>query len=207
MEEDLHALKFTKKEEPKQLALRIAKISMRYKKPLTEQKKAVHIMRLGKAHYADVLCAEERACQRQRSRSCTSKEILECMTSVSGKGKEESLTRTVIASQQMSWHLRTFRKREDSKVTVINVVSQVIKQLNVRSRTPRGPRPTITARNQSVLSVDKKVILRPSAFISLGILDMRSSLPGIRSPRQETKKQATRRYFLPALMICYRGSS
>ena len=32
MEEDLHALKFTKKEEPKQLALRIAKISMRYKK-------------------------------------------------------------------------------------------------------------------------------------------------------------------------------
>ena len=81
MEEDLHALKFTKKEEPKQLALRIAKISMRYKKPLTDKKKAAHIMRLGKAHYADVLCAEERACQRQSSRSCTSKEILECMTS------------------------------------------------------------------------------------------------------------------------------
>ena len=64
MEEDLHALKFTKKEEPKQLALRIAKISMRCKKPLSDLKKASHIMRLGKAHYADVLCAEERACHR-----------------------------------------------------------------------------------------------------------------------------------------------
>merc|ERR1712086_834780 len=40
MEEDLYALKFTKKEEPQQLALRIAKISMRYKKFLTDQKKA-----------------------------------------------------------------------------------------------------------------------------------------------------------------------
>ena len=81
MEEDLHALKFTKKEEPKQLALRIAKISMRYKKPLTDKKKAAHIMRLGKVHYADVLCAPERVYQRQSSRSCTSREILKCMIS------------------------------------------------------------------------------------------------------------------------------
>ena len=62
-EEELHALKFTKKEEPQKLALRIAKISMKYKKKLTDQQKAAHIMRLGKVHYADVLCAKERACR------------------------------------------------------------------------------------------------------------------------------------------------
>ena len=54
---------------------------MKYKKKLTDQQKAAHIMRLGKAHYADVLCAKKRACHRHSKRSCTSKEILECMTS------------------------------------------------------------------------------------------------------------------------------
>ena len=63
MEEDLHALKFTKKEEPKNLALKIAKISMSYKVKLPDSKKATHIMRLGRAHYADVLTAKERACR------------------------------------------------------------------------------------------------------------------------------------------------
>ena len=81
MEEDLHALKLTKKEEPKQLALKITTNSLRYKKRLTDQQKVAHIMRLGKAHYADVLWAKEMACCRQSSRSCISKEILECMTS------------------------------------------------------------------------------------------------------------------------------
>ena len=54
MEEDLHALKFTKKEEPKQLALKIAELSMRYRKPLTDLKKAAH----GTHHEArkSVLC-------------------------------------------------------------------------------------------------------------------------------------------------------
>ena len=55
MEEDLHSLKFTKKEEPKKLALKIAKISLIYKIKLSDTKKAAHIMRLGKSHYADVL--------------------------------------------------------------------------------------------------------------------------------------------------------
>ena len=59
MKEDLHALKFTNKEEPHKLALRIAKNSMKYKKRLSDQHKAAHIMRLGKANYTDVLCAEE----------------------------------------------------------------------------------------------------------------------------------------------------
>ena len=60
MEEDLHALKFTKKEEPQKLALKMAKISMEYKKKLTDQQKAAHIMKLGKAHYADVLFAKKK---------------------------------------------------------------------------------------------------------------------------------------------------
>ena len=80
MEEELHALKFTRKEEPQKLALRIAKNSMKKKKS-TYQQKVAHIMRLGKAHYADVLGTKERACCRHSKRLCTSKEILECMTS------------------------------------------------------------------------------------------------------------------------------
>ena len=48
MEEDLDALKFAKKEKLQKLALRITKISMKYKKTLTDQQKAAHIMRLGK---------------------------------------------------------------------------------------------------------------------------------------------------------------
>ena len=81
MEEELHIIKFTKKEEPQKLALRIAKISMKYKKRLNNQQKVAHIMRLEKAHHADVLCVEERAYRRHSKRSCTSKEILEYMTS------------------------------------------------------------------------------------------------------------------------------
>ena len=53
-EEDLYALKFTKKEEPESLAL---------KSELSDSKEVAHIMRLGKAHYADVLTAKERACR------------------------------------------------------------------------------------------------------------------------------------------------
>ena len=74
MEEDLHTLKFNKKEEPKQLALEIAKHYLRYKKRLTDQQQAAHIMRCGKTHYADM------ACLKHDKRSCTSKEIRECMT-------------------------------------------------------------------------------------------------------------------------------
>ena len=37
MEDKLHALEFTKKEEPQKLALRIAKISMKYNQKLTDQ--------------------------------------------------------------------------------------------------------------------------------------------------------------------------
>ena len=55
-------LKFTRKEEPKNLALNIAKISMRYTVKLPDSKKGAHILRLGKIHYADVLVAKERPC-------------------------------------------------------------------------------------------------------------------------------------------------
>ena len=59
MEEDLNALKSTKKEEPENLALKIAKISMRYKVKLPDNKKEAHITRLEKVPYADVLTAKE----------------------------------------------------------------------------------------------------------------------------------------------------
>ena len=59
MKEDLYALKFTRKEEPENLALKTAKISMRYKVKLPDLKKVAHILRLGKVYYADVLAAEE----------------------------------------------------------------------------------------------------------------------------------------------------
>ena len=61
MEEELHALKFTKKEEPKKTALKMATISMSYKIKLSDSEKAAHIMILGKAHHADVITAKERA--------------------------------------------------------------------------------------------------------------------------------------------------
>ena len=77
MQEDLHALKFTKKEEPKNLALEIAKISMSYKVKLSDSKKVAHIMRLGRVHYADVLTDKEKACCRHDKISCNSKEILQ----------------------------------------------------------------------------------------------------------------------------------
>jgi len=85
---------------------------------------------------------------------------------VRGKCEEESLMRVVMASRQVSWLLRTFRKREDLKETVINTVSQGISKLSARTRIPRDPRPTM-ARNQPVIAVDKKAILRISAFVSL----------------------------------------
>ena len=80
MEEDLHSLKFTKKEEPKKLALKIAKITMRYKVKFSDSKRAAHIVRLGRVHYTYVLTDEERACRRSGKRSCNSKVLLECMT-------------------------------------------------------------------------------------------------------------------------------
>ena len=58
------------------------KISLGYKIKLPDSKKAAHIMRLGNVHYADVLTAKERACPQPKKRSCTSKEVLECMTNV-----------------------------------------------------------------------------------------------------------------------------
>jgi hypothetical protein len=82
MEEDLHVLKFTKKEEPDNLALKIAKISMRYKVKFTGLKKAAHILRLEKIHYADVLATKERVCQRTDQRLCKSKKLLDYMTDV-----------------------------------------------------------------------------------------------------------------------------
>ena len=78
-EQDLHKFKFTKKEDPKNLSLASAKITMRYKVKLPNSKKAAHILRLGKLHYADVLAAKERSCQRTEKRSHTSKELLDCM--------------------------------------------------------------------------------------------------------------------------------
>ena len=63
MEEELQALKFTKIEEPKNIALKIANISMSYKIKLSDSKKAAHIMRLEKVRYADMLAVKERACR------------------------------------------------------------------------------------------------------------------------------------------------
>ena len=80
MEEDLNALKSTKKEEPENLALKIAKISMRYKVKLPDNKKEAHITRLEKVPYADVLTAKERACRRSAKRSCSSIELLDYIT-------------------------------------------------------------------------------------------------------------------------------
>ena len=76
MEEDLHALKVTNKEEPKKLALKIANITMRCKVKMSDSKKVAHIMRLGRVHYADVLTDKEKACCRHDKISCNSKEIL-----------------------------------------------------------------------------------------------------------------------------------
>ena len=100
--------------------------------------------------------------------------------------------RAVLARQQMSWHLQTFRTKEDSKITVINVTSKVTSKLIAGLRILRETRPTrrMKARNQPVLSVDGKVILRPSASVSLRILDMRSSSRGIRPRVEGTKKKA-----------------
>ena len=78
-EQDLHKFKFTKKEDPKNLSLASAKITMRYKVKLPNSKKAAHILRLGKLHYADVLAAKERSCRLNDQRLCTIKELLECM--------------------------------------------------------------------------------------------------------------------------------
>ena len=79
-EEDPDALQFTKKEEPKNLTLKITYNSMRYKVKLPDSKKAAHIMRLGKVQYADVLTAKESACCRHDKRSCNSKELLDTTT-------------------------------------------------------------------------------------------------------------------------------
>ena len=61
MEEKLHALRFTKREEPQNMTLKISNISMRYKGKVSDSKEVGHLMRLGKVHYADVLTAKERA--------------------------------------------------------------------------------------------------------------------------------------------------
>ena len=159
--------------------LRIAKISMRYKKKLTDKQKAAHIIRLRKAHYADVLCAKERVCHRHSTRSCTSKEILECMTSAwkmrGGIPNEGSNAR-----QQMNWLLRTSRlkTREDLKVSVINVARKVTRQL-IAGPSSRIVVTRLTLQEATIkrlaLSADGKVIPRPSATVSLGTQDMRSS--------------------------------
>jgi hypothetical protein len=82
MEEDLYARKFRKKEEPENLALKIAKISMRYTVKLPDTKKMAYILRLGKVCHAGVLSAKERACCRSDKRSCNSKALLVYMTNV-----------------------------------------------------------------------------------------------------------------------------
>ena len=76
----LIAVKFTKKEEPKNMVLKIVKITMRYNVKLPNSKKAAHILRGGKLQYAEVLAVNERSCQQNDQRSCTSKELLECMS-------------------------------------------------------------------------------------------------------------------------------
>ena len=76
--------------------------------------------------------------------------------------------RAVLARQQMSWHLQTFRTKEDSKITVINVTSKVTSKLIAGSRILMGTRSNhLVARNPPVLSVIGKDILRPSATVSL----------------------------------------
>ena len=67
MEEDLHKLKFKKKEEPNNCSLAIAEITMRIKQKLPDSKKTAHILRIGKFHYADVLAANEGPVDKLRS--------------------------------------------------------------------------------------------------------------------------------------------
>ena len=62
VEEDLRVLKYIKKEEPKNVVLKIVKISISYKVTFSDSKKAAHIMKLEKAHCDNVLIAKERAC-------------------------------------------------------------------------------------------------------------------------------------------------
>ena len=79
MEEDLHKLKFVKKEDLKNLSLAIAKITMRYRMTLPDSKKAARILRLGKLRYADVVAAKERSCCQVMKREYASRELLDCM--------------------------------------------------------------------------------------------------------------------------------
>ena len=68
MEEKLHNLKFTKEEEANNPSLVIGKMTMRYKRNLPGPKKASHILRLEKVHYADILADKERSCQQTEKR-------------------------------------------------------------------------------------------------------------------------------------------
>ena len=61
MKKDLHKLKFTKKEDPRNLSLAIAKITMRYTHDLLDSKKVAHILKFGKLHHADMLVTNERS--------------------------------------------------------------------------------------------------------------------------------------------------
>ena len=97
MEEYLCKLKFTKKEDPRELLLKIAKVIMRYKCSLPDSKKAAPILRLQQPHYADVLAAEKRACCQLEKQACTPKDLLECMSEtwiLSGGSIDESASKT-----------------------------------------------------------------------------------------------------------------
>ena len=59
MEEDLHQLKFMKKDHPRNILLRIAKITLRYRGTLPDSKE-----RLGSLYCAGVLATKEKYCCR-----------------------------------------------------------------------------------------------------------------------------------------------
>jgi hypothetical protein len=75
-------LRFAKKEESKNLALKIAKITTRYKVELPNSEKAAHILRRGTLNYADVLAAKETLCRCNDKRLCTSKELIKYMDDI-----------------------------------------------------------------------------------------------------------------------------
>ena len=60
MEENLHAVKFTKKEEPKSPVLKIVEMSLSYKIKLPDSKKAVHIMRCAYSRGKGLLLTREK---------------------------------------------------------------------------------------------------------------------------------------------------
>ena len=75
-----HKLKFIKKEAPRNLSLRIAKITIKYKHKLPDLKKMAPVLRLGKLHYADMLALEERAYRLSDERTYTAKGLIERMS-------------------------------------------------------------------------------------------------------------------------------